>query len=134
MTTLSNPSPSRVELLGNTPSFKFLTLCTSTPFPPISELVPLFPLPLLSLTDPSVPLFPRDYSLPTTEYYYSIHTLVEFSFFLYFICSVSCIMGILCLFLANIYLLVSTYHVCSFVTGLLHSGYFLVPSFVWDLN
>jgi hypothetical protein len=49
------------------------------------------------------------------------------SFFLSFIWSVSCIMGILSSF-PNIHLYISTYYVCSFVTRLPHSGwYFLVP-------
>ena len=48
------------------------------------------------------------------------------SFFLSFMWSVNCILGILS-FWANIYLSVSVYHVWSFVTGLPHSG-FLVPS------
>jgi hypothetical protein len=44
-----------------------------------------------------------------------------FSFFLSFICFANCILGILS-FSANIHLSVSTYHVCSFVIGLPHSG------------
>jgi hypothetical protein len=43
------------------------------------------------------------------------------SFFLSFMWSVNCILGILS-FRANIHLLVSTYHVSSFVIGLPHSG------------
>jgi hypothetical protein len=43
------------------------------------------------------------------------------SFFLSYMWSVNCILGILS-FGANIYLSVSAYHVCSFVTGLPHSG------------
>jgi hypothetical protein len=39
-----------------------------------------------------------------------------------FLWSVSCFMGILN-FLPNIHLSVGTYHVCSFVTGLPHSGW-----------
>jgi hypothetical protein len=46
------------------------------------------------------------------------------SFFLNFIWSISCIVGIPS-FLPNIHLSVSTYHLYSFVA---HSGYFLVPS------
>jgi hypothetical protein len=42
-----------------------------------------------------------------------------FSFFLSFIWSVNCILGIPN-FCANIHLSVSAYHVCSFVTGLSH--------------
>jgi hypothetical protein len=49
------------------------------------------------------------------------------SFFLSFIWSVNFILGILN-FWTNIHLLVSTYLVCSFVIGLTHSGYFLVPA------
>jgi hypothetical protein len=48
---------------------------------------------------------------------WSIHTLV----FLDFICFANCILGIL-RFWANIHLLVSAYHVCSFVIGLPYSG------------
>ena len=43
------------------------------------------------------------------------------SFFLSFMWSVNCILGILS-FWANIHLLVSAYYLCSFVIGLLHSG------------
>ena len=50
-----------------TATFKLLTLCTSPPSPPISELPFLFPAPPLSLLDLSLPLLPRDYSLPPTE-------------------------------------------------------------------
>jgi hypothetical protein len=50
------------------------------------------------------------------------------SSFFNFIWFVSCIMDILS-FGASIHLSVSIYHVCSFVTGLPHSGwYFLDPS------
>ena len=52
------------------------------------------------------------------------------SFFLSFMWSVNCIVGILS-FLPNIHLSVSAYCVCSFVSGMIlpHSGwYFLVPS------
>ena len=49
------------------------------------------------------------------------------SFFLSFIWSVNCILGIP-RFGINIHLSVSIYQVCSFVPGLPHSGYFLVPS------
>jgi hypothetical protein len=107
----------------HTPTFKFLTLCISLP----SELPHLFPLPLLTLPDPSLPLLPTDCSLPPTKYC-SIYTLVWSSFILDFILSVGCTVGIPSLFLANIYLFVSTYQVCFFVTGLPQSGYFLVLS------
>jgi hypothetical protein len=43
------------------------------------------------------------------------------SFFLSFMCFANCILGILS-FWANIHLSVSAHHVCSFVTGLPHSG------------
>ena len=49
------------------------------------------------------------------------------SFFLSFIWSMNCIFGILS-FWGNIHLSMSAYYVCSFVTGLPHTGYFLVPS------
>jgi hypothetical protein len=49
-------------------------------------------------------------------------------FFLSFICSVNCTLGILS-FWGNIHLSLSIYYVCSFVTGLFHSKWcFLVPS------
>jgi hypothetical protein len=44
-----------------------------------------------------------------------------------FMWSLNCILGILS-FWVNIHLWVSTYYVCSFVTRLPHSGYFLVSS------
>jgi hypothetical protein len=43
------------------------------------------------------------------------------SFFLSFMCFLNCILGSLSLW-ANMHLSVSTYHVCSFVLGLPHSG------------
>jgi hypothetical protein len=43
------------------------------------------------------------------------------SFFLSFMCFANCMLDILS-FWANIHLSVSTYHVCSFVIGLPHSG------------
>ena len=49
------------------------------------------------------------------------------SFILSFMWSENCILGIPS-FWANIHLPVSAYHVCSFVIGLPHSGYFLVSS------
>jgi hypothetical protein len=49
-----------------------------------------------------------------------ISTLWSF-FFLSFMCFANCILGILS-FQANFHLSVSAYHVCSFVTGLPHSG------------
>ena len=45
------------------------------------------------------------------------------SFFLSFICFANCILGILS-FWANICLSVNAYHVCSFVIGLPHSGWY----------
>jgi hypothetical protein len=48
--------------------------------------------------------------------------------------SVSCIMGIVS-FWASIHFLVSAYHVCSFVIGLPHWGwYFLVPPICWEFQ
>jgi hypothetical protein len=43
------------------------------------------------------------------------------SSFLIFLCFANCVLGILS-FWANIHLSVSTYHVCSFVIDLPHSG------------
>jgi hypothetical protein len=109
-----------------TPLFNFLTLCTSPPSPPIPHPVPLFPpLPLFFLPSPSHPLPPMVILCPLlgrTE----ASTLWS-SFFLSFIWSVSCIMGIPS-FLSKIHLSVSTYHMCSFESRLPHSGwYFQVP-------
>jgi hypothetical protein len=44
-----------------------------------------------------------------------------------FMWSMNFVLGIMC-FWANIHFSVREYHACSFVTGLPHSGYFLVPS------
>jgi hypothetical protein len=74
---------------------------------PLFLLSPSHPLP------PVIILFPL---LSRTE----ASTLLS-SFFLSFMWSVNCIVGILS-FLPNIHLSVRTYHVCSFVTGLPHSG------------
>jgi len=98
------------------PLFKFLTHCTSPPSSPIA--VPATPYSLLY----SSQFFPTLYHLVTILF------PLWSAFFLSFLGSVSCIMGILS-FLPNIYLSMSTYLVCSFVTGLPHSGcYFLFPS------
>ena len=103
-----------------TPLFKFLTPC-------ISSLSPLIPV-HAHLFPPPHPFF-----LPSTSHpLLSISILFPLlrrteastfwpSFFLSFIWSVNCILVILS-FWANIYLSVSAYHVCSFVTGLPHSG------------
>jgi hypothetical protein len=57
------------------------------------------------------------------------------SFFLSFIWSMNCIFGILS-FWGNIHLSMSAYYVCSFVTGLPHSGwYFLfLDAFAWEFH
>jgi hypothetical protein len=99
------------------PLFNFMTLCTLplspptpdsvTPFPSLSLLGPSLPLPLVIILFPLL----RKTEAPT----------LWSSFFLSFLWSVSCIMGILSFF-PKIRLPVSTYHVCSFVTGLPHSG------------
>jgi len=85
-----------------------------------------FPLPLLSSSRPSHPLIPLIILFPhlsRTE----ASTLWS-SFLLNFIWFVSYIVGIPS-FLPNIHLLVSTFHVRSFMIGLPHSGwYFLDPS------
>jgi hypothetical protein len=57
-----------------------------------------------------------------------IETFTLWSFFLSFMLSVNCILGILS-FWVNIHLSMSVYHTCSFVTGLHHSGWnFLITS------
>ena len=114
------------HLLCYVPLFNFLTLCTSPPSSPTPGPDPIFcphshflPSPSL-LIHPVIILFPL---LSRTEAF----TFYSF-FFLSFIWSMSCMVGILSFF-PNIYLSVSTYHVCSFVIGLPHSGlYFLDPS------
>jgi hypothetical protein len=46
-----------------------------------------------------------------------------------FMWSVSCTMGVPCT-LTNTHLLLSTYHVCSFVTELPHSGWYFLDPFI----
>jgi hypothetical protein len=87
------------------------------PIPPIPDPAHPFPLPLFlpSSSHPQPPLnilFPL---LRRTE-----AAILWSSFFLTFICSVNCILGILS-FGANTQISVSSYHVCSFVIGLPHS-------------
>jgi hypothetical protein len=57
----------------------------------------------------------------------STEASILWSSFLSFICSMNCILVIPNLWV-NIHLSVRTYHVCSFVIRLLHSGYFLILS------
>ena len=71
-----------------------------------------------------VPVCSCDYFVPHSKDQ-SI-TLLS-SFFLSVMWSVNCILSIW-RFGAHIHVLVSAYHVCSFVIGLPHSAYFLVPS------
>ena len=54
--------------VGLSSGYPQLTLCTSPPSTPISELAPFFipPCPL-SFPDPPLPLLTRNYSLPPTE-------------------------------------------------------------------
>ena len=109
-----------------TPLFNFLTLCIYTLSPPILDPAPFFSPPPLFIPSPSYPL-------PTMIILFPFLTRTNTStlcssFVLSFIWSVSCNVGILSLF-SNIHLSLNTYHVCSFVTDLPHSGwYFLVPS------
>ena len=56
-----------------------------------------------------------------TVRYYSAIKNDQFMKFLSFMCFTNCILGILS-FWVNIYLSVSTYHVCSFVIALPHLG------------
>jgi hypothetical protein len=103
-----------------TPLFKFLTLCISSQSPLIPDPVPLFShSPPLFLPSPSNPLSPVSILFPIlrrTE----AHTLWS-SLFLSFMWFMNYILGSLS-FWVDIHLSVSTYHVCSFVLGLLHSG------------
>ena len=94
------------------PSFSFLTLCTSPPSSPIPDPASLLPSPSLYHPGPSLHLPPMIILFPILKTETSI---VWFSLFLSFIWSVSCIM-VIPSFLPNIHLLVSVYHVCSFVT------------------
>ena len=103
-----------------TPLFNFLTLCTSPPSPPIPDSSPLLPPPpFLFLPSPSHPLLPLIILFPLLSR--TEASTLWSSFLLSFMWSMSCIVGIPHS-LANIHLSVITYHVCSFVTGLTHSG------------
>ena len=101
-----------------TPPFKFLTLCTSPLSPSISEMFFPFPsfcsLPPRSLSPSAFQrlFFPLLSRTVTSTLWCDLVS----SWILY---GLSC-MGILNFILANIHL-VSTYHVCSFATGLPHS-------------
>ena len=107
-------------------------LHTSVQFPNLLYFCPVYSH---TLSCPLFVLFP--FQVPPSLYFpwlfFPLLSRTEAStlgslFFLHFIWSVSCVLGIL-IFLANIHLSVSTYHMCSFVTGLSHSGwYFLVLS------
>ena len=106
--------------------FKFLSLCTVYhPLLPYS-ILPSFPSPS-SLPPKSLPPSTScEYFVPPSTKDWKIH--IWSSLFLSFMCSVNCILGIPS-FWTNIHLSVSAYHVCYFVIGLPHSGwYFLVPS------
>jgi hypothetical protein len=71
---------------------------------------------------------------PSMSIFFSLLRKTEAStlcsyFFLNFTWPVNCILGIPSFWATTIHLPVSAYHVCSFLTGLSHSGwYFLVPS------
>jgi len=104
----------------HTPLFKFLTLCISFLSHPIPDLAPTF--------SPSSPhfLLSRFHPLPPVSILFPILRRIEASillsfFFLSFMWSVDCILSNPS-FWANIHLSVITCHVCSFVTGLPHSG------------
>jgi hypothetical protein len=107
------------------PLFKFLILCVSSPSCPITDSAPHFPLPLLCYS-PSHPLPHMSVLFPLLRNIES--SIFWSSFFLSFIWSVNCILGIAS-FVANIHLSLSAYHVLSFMTQLPHTGwYFIVPS------
>ena len=98
------------------------SLCTSPLSFPTQDPAPLFSLPLPHfLPYPSHPLPPVIILFPLLSR--TGTSKLWSSFFLGFMWSVSRIMGILNIFfMANIHLSVSTSHVCSFVTGLPHTG------------
>jgi hypothetical protein len=98
--------------------FILLVLWTSLLSPPVPDPDPLFHSPTFSHPGPSFPL-PPVILFP----YLSGIKACSFgpSFLFNFLLSVSCIIGIL-YFLANIHLLVNTYHACPFKSGLPHSG------------
>ena len=89
--------------------------------PPISDPAPLFAS-SPSHPDPSLPLPPVIIFFPPLSGIEG-SSLVPFCL-LTFLSSVDCILGILYFFffLANIHLLVSTYHTCPFGSELPHSG------------
>jgi hypothetical protein len=117
---------------------------STVPHPPLthifiwfSDLLNLFPI-------PSITLYCPHYFLPLPSLSQISHSLPPMiilfppqcwneastpwsSFLLSSVWSLVCIMGIVS-FWANIHSSVSTYHVCSFVSGLPHSEYFLIPS------
>ena len=98
-----------------------------------------FPHLILPPFPPPLPLPPKSL-LPSTSSGYFVPLLsgmeastLRSSFFLSFMWSVNCVFGILS-FWENNHLSVSAYHVCSFVTGLPHPGwFFLVPIFLFIL-
>ena len=94
-------------------------------FPSLSHSYLPSPLSLSGPSPPPPPLLIDFFSLPSgTE----ASSRGHFSL-LSFLSSVDCVFGILYFFLANIHVLVSTYHACPFGSELLHSGwYFQVPS------
>jgi hypothetical protein len=104
-----------------TPLFNFLTLFISSPSLPISDPAP-FPLsPPLFHPSPSNPLLAVSVNILFPLLRRTEAATFCSSFFLSFIWSVNCILGIPSTW-ANIHLSVSAYYMCSFVIGLPHSA------------
>ena len=113
---------SYLQFLISPATYFYSTTCPSVPFSCLLQilvLIPLFPLPPFFLPCP-LPLLSPTIILFTTQ----CRTEASISGFPSFytqVWSVGCIIGIVS-FWVSIHLLVNTYHVCSFVSGLPHSG------------
>jgi len=109
--------------------FHFLTLCTSVPSYTWSCF---FPPPPLCFTSLSLPLYPV--IILFSFLCRNKKSTLWSSFFLSCICLVGCVVSTVS-FRANHHLSGSAYHVCSFVTGLSHWGwYFLVLSICLQIS
>ena len=108
---------------GYRPPFKWLSLCSSSPSPPISEPEPPLPPTLLSLPDPSLLLLPNILFFPLLSRTVAFTLLCDLP-------SSSVSRGLLVVlwafhaFLTNFHLSITTYHVYPFVTRIPHSGWY----------